>query len=100
MPFSFLRNWIHRRPAPTEQALRESEARYRMIAETAQDQIFVINRDDTVEYVNRSGAEQLRTVPELLIGRRRQDIFPPEVADPSTANQPERLARSGRRVTT
>jgi PAS domain S-box-containing protein len=57
-----------------------------MIAETAQDQIFVISREDRVEYVNRSAAEQLRAAPESLIGRRRDEIFPPEVAERQKRN--------------
>jgi PAS domain S-box-containing protein len=55
--------------------------RYRQLAELAQDQIFVIGRDDRVEYVNRSAAEQFHTTPDRLIGRRRDEIFPPAVAE-------------------
>lgn len=65
----------------TEEALRRSEANYRVLAETAQDHIFVIARGDRVEYVNRAAASQLRTVPEKLIGRLRTEIFPPDVAE-------------------
>jgi PAS domain S-box-containing protein len=34
-----------------------------------------------VEYVNRSAAEQFHTTPDRLIGRRRDEIFPPAVAE-------------------
>ena len=64
-----------------EERLRQSEAQYRVLAETAEDHIFVINRDDRVEYVNQAAARQLRTVPEKLMGRRRTEIFPPEIAE-------------------
>ena len=64
-----------------EEALRRSESNYRVLAETAQDHIFVIARGDRVEYVNRAAALQLKTVPERLIGRLRTDIFPPDVAE-------------------
>ena len=64
-----------------EEALQRSEANYRVLAETAQDHIFVITRDDRVEYVNRAAAVQLRTAPERLIGRLRTEIFPPDVAE-------------------
>jgi two-component system cell cycle sensor histidine kinase/response regulator CckA len=57
-----------------------SERLYRLLAESAQDQIFVIGRDDRVQYVNRNAAEQFRTVPERLIGRPRIEIFPPQIA--------------------
>jgi PAS domain S-box-containing protein len=64
-----------------EEALRRSEARYRVLAETAEDHIFVIDRDDRVEYVNSAAARQFQTVPDKLIGRKRLEIFPPDVAD-------------------
>jgi len=53
---------------------------YRVLAEIAEDHIFVIDREDCVEYVNPAAARQHRTTPGELIGRRRVDIFPPEVA--------------------
>ena len=52
---------------------------YRVLAETAEDHIFVIDREDRIEYVNPAGARQHGTVPEQLIGRRRVDLFPPDV---------------------
>ena len=52
---------------------------YRVLAETAEDHIFVIDREDRIEYVNPAGARQHGTVPEQLIGRRRADLFPPDV---------------------
>lgn len=64
------------------QNLRGSEARYRALAEAAQDVIFVIGRDDRVEYVNGAGARQLRRTPQEVIGRPRTELFPPEVATP------------------
>ena len=64
-----------------EEALKKTAAQYRVLAETAEDQIFVINREDRVEYVNQAAARQLRTVPEKVIGHPRSDIFPPEVAE-------------------
>ncbi len=63
-----------------EMELRSSEERYRALAETAHDAIFVINRDDTIEYVNSFGARQLGRRPEQVIGRRSTELFPPEVA--------------------
>jgi two-component system cell cycle sensor histidine kinase/response regulator CckA len=64
-----------------EDATQKSETYYRVLTETAQDHIFVIDRDDRIEYVNRAAAEQLRTQPDQLIGRRRTEIFPGDVAD-------------------
>ncbi|MBM3819326.1 MAG: PAS domain S-box protein [Acidimicrobiia bacterium] len=54
---------------------------YRVLADTAEDHIFVINRDDRVEYVNPAGARQFGAVPAQLIGRRRTELFPPDIAE-------------------
>lgn len=54
---------------------------YRVLADTAEDHIFVINRDDRIEYVNPAAARQFGTVPEGLVGRRRAELFPPDVAE-------------------
>jgi len=73
-----------------EQALRESEARYRTLAEAAPDTVYIIDHDDRVQYVNTYAAQQLGTTPEQIVGRPRADLFPPEIA--------EEQARSLRRV--
>jgi len=69
-----------------EDALRRSEAYYRVLTTAAQDHIFVVNRDDRVEYVNQAAAEQLRTTPDRVIGRLRSEIFPPQVAERQAEN--------------
>jgi PAS domain S-box-containing protein len=61
-----------------EQAMRVSEERYRTLAETAQDIIYVIDREFRVTYINEYGARQFgRSLPEL-IGRHLTELFPPE----------------------
>lgn len=64
-----------------EAALRESEARYRTLAEAANDCIYIIDRDDRVEYVNSFAARQFGARPEELIGRPRSELFPPVLAE-------------------
>ncbi|MBI4787876.1 MAG: PAS domain S-box protein, partial [Chloroflexi bacterium] len=64
-----------------EQALRASEERYRTLAEAAHDHIYVINRDGTVEYVNRFGANLFRARPEDLVHKPLSAVFPSEVAE-------------------
>lgn len=54
---------------------------YRVLADTAEDHIFVINHDDRIEYVNPAAARQLGTVSDRLVGRRRAELFPPDVAE-------------------
>ncbi len=58
-----------------EAALRESERRYRTLAEAAHDMIFLIDRDDRVEFVNRFAAEQFGATPASLVGRSRSELF-------------------------
>ena len=64
-----------------ERALRTSEKRYRTLAEAAPDSIFIISRDDHVEYVNTHAARQFGLQPKDLIGKPREDFFPPEISD-------------------
>jgi two-component system, cell cycle sensor histidine kinase and response regulator CckA len=65
-------------PAPAEPNFSDY---YRVLAENAEDHIFVISRDDTIEFVNTAAARQHRRVPSDLIGRKRTEIFPPEIAE-------------------
>ena len=60
-----------------EQALRASEERYRALVEAVRDIVFVIDREDRIEFVNAAAAAWLQMSPEELIGRRRADVFPP-----------------------
>ncbi|MDE3087952.1 MAG: PAS domain S-box protein [Chloroflexota bacterium] len=58
-----------------------SEERYRTLAEAAQDAIFIIGRDDRVEYVNGFAASQFGSRAEELIGKTRTALFPPHVTE-------------------
>jgi PAS domain S-box-containing protein len=63
-----------------EKALRESEERYRTLSEAAQDMIFIINKNDLVEYVNSSAAQLFNQKPEDIIGKQRSSLFPPDIS--------------------
>ncbi|HEY5481371.1 MAG TPA: PAS domain S-box protein, partial [Verrucomicrobiae bacterium] len=61
-----------------EQAMRVSEERYRTLAETAQDIIYVIDREFRMTYINEYGARHFgHSLPEM-IGRHLTELFPPE----------------------
>jgi PAS domain S-box-containing protein len=63
-----------------EEALRRSEDLYRTIAETSNDLIFVIGRDDIVEYVNKFASAFINKPADQIIGQPRASLFPFEVA--------------------
>src|SRR5208337_4062871 len=58
-----------------EQALRESEARFRAIFETAEDHIFI--KDANLKYVqvNPSMARAVDRPPADFVGRKAEDIY-------------------------
>ncbi|MFH1032753.1 MAG: PAS domain S-box protein [Chloroflexota bacterium] len=64
----------------TEQAIHESEEKYRTLVESATDSIFVIDKDIRVLSVNTSGARFLRKNPEEIIGKSIANLFPKEVS--------------------
>ncbi len=64
-----------------ENALMESEERYRTLSEAAPDLIFIVNKDDKVEYVNNVAAKYLGLQPEEVIGRARSELFPSHISD-------------------
>ncbi|MDR3576287.1 MAG: PAS domain-containing sensor histidine kinase [Anaerolineaceae bacterium] len=63
------------------EALRKSEERYRSLAEAAHDFIFVLSRDDIVEYVNSFACKALGIKAEEVIGRPRSILFPENIFD-------------------
>ncbi|MFA6449729.1 MAG: PAS domain-containing sensor histidine kinase [bacterium] len=65
----------------TEEALIESEARYRSLAEAAQDLIFIISPDGIVQYINSFGASQVNLTPEQVIGKPHSTFFPAQTSE-------------------
>jgi PAS domain S-box-containing protein len=63
-----------------EEDLRISEERYRSFTESSPDQIFIINRDDTLQYVNLQAAKLFNLPLDQILGKPRASLFPPEIA--------------------
>ena len=64
----------------TEEALRQSEDLYRTLAESSNDLIFMIGRDDRVEYVNSYASAMVNKPVDQIIGGPRASLFSPDVA--------------------
>jgi len=75
----------------TEEALNESERRYREIIETAQEAIWVVNAEAITTYVNQHLAEMLGYTIEELLGR---SVF--DFVDPSDRPEAVRYLERGR----
>jgi PAS domain S-box-containing protein len=63
-----------------EDALRESEVKYRLLADTSPEMIYLVTPEGCIQYVNSTAARGFKTTPEDLVGKRITDLFPPDVA--------------------
>ena len=61
--------------------LKKSEAHYRILTESSQDMIFIINKDLLVDYVNESSLKHLKLTKDEIIGKPVQNIFSKQVFD-------------------
>jgi len=67
--------------ARAEEALRESEERYRSLVEPALDSIFTADATGRFLYVNTAAAAALGLTREQVEGRTVDELFPPHVAE-------------------
>ncbi len=65
----------------TQQALRASEERYRIVSETAQDAIFTIDANSTITFCNPAVERTFGYRPEELIGQNLEVIIPERLRD-------------------
>ena len=64
-----------------EEALLESEEKYRTLIQYSSDPIFSFNRDETYRFVNESFAKAFGKKPEDIIGKRPHSIFSHDEAE-------------------
>lgn len=62
-------------------ALSDSERLYRTLAESATDNIFVIDPNGRIVYVNAFGARQFLGGPDAIVGKHIEQLFPAETAN-------------------
>lgn len=63
------------------EALRESEAKYRILLDESSDPIFMFGPDGQYRYVNRAFAEGVDKPLESIIGKKIWDVFSKDEAD-------------------
>ena len=68
------------RRSKAEQALQESEKRYRSLAEAAHDVIFIVDREGRVRYMNSYGARLFGSTGEDLKGSNIEQLFLPAIS--------------------
>jgi PAS domain S-box-containing protein len=75
-----------------EQALRESEARYRQMIETMNEGVWRIDSQGRATFVNRRLADMLGYPPEEILGRHFFDFMRPEVREMAMFHFKQRMA--------
>ncbi|MFO7650027.1 MAG: PAS domain S-box protein [bacterium] len=82
--FSFSRDVSAR--IESEAARRESEERYRSLADSSPDAIYIVDREGAVRYCNAAGAVALGRPGDNLVGQSIRELFPPEIAERQAGN--------------
>ncbi len=75
--------------AETRIILEESEKKFRILFESANDALMLLSMDGRILDINRTGHERLGYTREEMLGRRIAEFDPPEYAD----RVPERFAK-------
>ena len=59
-----------------EEALRQSQERYRSLAESSPDAIFILDQDSVIQYVNQVAVQWLGKPEPELLGHSQSEFFP------------------------
>ncbi len=80
-----------------EQALRESEEKYRTLVESAGEAIVTIDVNGVFTFMNEMAAKRLGGVPGDFVGKTMWDLFPKDIADRQVLSVQE-VIKTGRRA--
>ncbi|MFA5104618.1 MAG: PAS domain S-box protein [Candidatus Margulisiibacteriota bacterium] len=69
-----------------EQAIMQSEKKYKDLAESSHDFIYTIDSNGYISYVNEFGARQFGKSVKELLGANLQNLFPEEIAARQLSN--------------
>jgi len=92
-----IRDITERRRA--EQALAESEQKYRTLVESAGEAILSWDRSGVLLFINGTGAKRLGGRPQDYIGKTAWDIFPKKMAD-RIVSAIRKVIRTGKQLNT
>ena len=81
-----------------EEALKDSEEKYRLLVNSAAQPIFMINTKGIFTFINHYFAMMLGGLPEAFVGKSIWDLFPIEEAD-KQMHEIKKAMRSGELVT-
>lgn len=82
-----------------EQALRDSERSYRVLAEAAHDHIYVVGSDCRIRYANSVAASHMSLPADAAAGKRLQDLCEAETFQ-QQSDHLQQVIRTGRPVYT
>jgi PAS domain S-box-containing protein len=63
-----------------EVLLRESEEKYRILAELSPEMIYLVDLNGYIIFLNKAGASQFRVNPSEIVGKHMTDVFPEDNA--------------------
>ncbi|MCC6528366.1 MAG: PAS domain S-box protein, partial [Polyangiaceae bacterium] len=61
-------------------ALEESEAKYRLLAEASPEMVYLVDGEGIIRYVNGAAARMFGDTPEHVMGRSLAAVYPPAIA--------------------
>jgi PAS domain S-box-containing protein len=65
----------------SREELGHSEEKYRTLAESSPEMIYLIGRDGVVRYINTAAAKMFHAKTDDVIGKHLKDLYPPPVAE-------------------